>query len=158
MIPRARVLVDANLPSGATFWTPRQEDLGEEGIGYFHDTWPITDVTLDEARSVLEEEESIIAFVDDAAPSPVAFEQLLEVFAAGDMTELPAGLLSVEQRSNLQELFVGEDSPVLQLDLGVVGAVHSLAAAGCFPDASCRGHCRDHSWSPNPVVGELSRS
>ena len=152
MIPRARVLVDPNLPTEATFWTPLPEDISEEGFGFFHDTWPITEVTLEEARGVLEEEKRIIAFVDNIAPSADAFEQLLQAVEAGDLTELPASLISVEHRSKLEDLFVGEDSPIGQLDLGVVGSVYSLSAAGCFPAASCRGHGGDYSWSPNPVV------
>ncbi|MDI6099240.1 hypothetical protein QLQ12_11605 [Actinoplanes sp. NEAU-A12] len=144
--------MDANIPPHATFWIPSLEDIGEEGFGFFHDTWAITDVTLDEARGILEEEERIIAFVDDVATSPDIFEKILKIIESGEMTEMPPDLLSAEQCSNLEEILIGEDSPIRQLDLGVVSSVYSFSAAGCFPAASCRGHGSGYSWASNPVV------
>lgn len=39
MIPREQIVTDAILPDEAIYWTPREEDLGEDsGFGFFCDT------------------------------------------------------------------------------------------------------------------------
>jgi hypothetical protein len=58
--------------------------------------------------------------------------------------------------TELGEEIAGEGPPGLDgLDLGVAALVYALAAYGCLPAASCRGHVTEPSqrpWADSPVV------
>lgn len=76
MIPEAKIEVSAQLPKGARFWVPDEDDLTEDGFGWFRDTWLITDVPLSEAHDVVDEESRMVAVAAELAGDPREFESI----------------------------------------------------------------------------------
>lgn len=151
MIPRSDFHFDAAVPKVATFWTPSTEDLeGDEGFGFFRDTWVIADVTREQARDMLHDEGQLLAVVDASAHDALEFDLMAHAIEASDAEEL-----SEKQRARLADrhLDVTDTYGALDgLELGVAGLVYALSAIGCYPAASCRGHPGEHAWSVYPVV------
>lgn len=156
MVPSNDVELDPNLPLGFGYWVPTEEDIedaGDGGLGYFHDTWLLGEVSLREAREVVAEEAELIDHVDAVAVDDTEFDDLaaavqwgvLEEDEFSDLRERPAW-------SALEDGMPGEEGISSHLELGVGGLAHALAAVGLVPVASCRGHSTSHTWSEAPVV------
>jgi hypothetical protein len=152
VIPIADVIVDPMLPKQATYWMPSEDEIDEEGIGYFRDTWLIISVPEDGARDLIAIERQITRLVDSIAINSEQFETLAHAIESADLTELPASLIDSEQYEALAGLVEDDISPLEGLELGVTGLVYALASIGCVPAASCRGHAGARSWARHPVV------
>jgi len=137
VIPRVDVaagIVPA-LPATATYWMPAEDELTAGGIGYFRGVWPLYDVSRPEAAAVLATERSLLEDLDRRAGDAAEFDRLARRLEAREAESAAAG-----------------EPDLRGLELGVAGLVYALAAIGCVPAASCRGHVGDGAWSYNPIV------
>jgi hypothetical protein len=151
LIPRVETELKATVPDQATFWTPGDDDIGDEGFGYFRDTWPILDVSPDDANGMLQREDQLLRLAKELAKDEVEFDGLAKALETGDQWLIPERLTTEPYISSLSP-WLDEDAPPLDgLELGVAGLVYALASVGCFPAASCRSH-PTNSWSDVPVV------
>jgi hypothetical protein len=156
MIPRLSFDPEPDLPEEATFRiAPVSPDGEGHRLGYFQDTWPISDVTRDLALSVLCTELHLARLVDQSARDAQEFEILASA------VEYPSSEYADQDEfahvsADLMAEVTDEFPPELEgLELGVAGLVHALAVHGCLPAASCRGHFSRPSeprWSDRPVV------
>ncbi|MFI7009885.1 hypothetical protein [Streptomyces sp. NPDC050145] len=155
MIPRIDVKVDPSFPEGAPMGMPAEDEISEEGYGFFRGVWDISGVTHDEARAIVEEERDLVHLVDQASTDADSFEDFAISVERGDPDSLPAGFAERQPDSELLEI-VGdgdrEDNVLDSLEIGVAGLSYALSSIGCFPAASCRSHASGHSWSDRPVV------
>jgi hypothetical protein len=148
MYPTTDVTFDSRLPSAAQFWTPSQSDLEEdEGFGLFREVWPIFDITEVEARDITLRDQSLAAFVGDIATNDVEFDLIATAVETGSVEDIEG--LAHEQYVALTP-YLTDMTALENLEIGVAGLVYSLAAAGMYPAASCRGH--PTGWSEVPVV------
>lgn len=156
MIPRADVEVSPDLPAGAAYWVPTEEDLSEEGVGYFRDTWLIMNVSAEEAEEIVSYEEQMLRVVDELAANPQDFEELAKCVEWSDVeaiNALPEGVKRRHGFASFRNMIPIDDFSVLQgLDFGVSGLAHALASVGVVPAASCRGHIGSSAWAHHPVV------
>jgi hypothetical protein len=159
VIPTWDVEVGAGIPAGARFWMPSAEALQAEegGIGYFHDTWVISDVARSQAGAVVAAEAHAIDALNGAADDPETFERLAEAleFNNGDFPsddpEDEADLALLTRLSDSETPYLG--GFLGGLEVGVAGLSHALGTVGCVPAASCRAHTGDRpSWADEPVV------
>jgi hypothetical protein len=155
MFPTSSLSGSVAIPSAATFWMPKLEDIDEDGIGAFcHDTWLIKDVPVREARRLRQEERRIAEVVGRLATTAEDFDRLAHAVEDGYDPNEGYDLTSTE-RAELDE-FLSDDedeAPALEsLELGVAGLVYALATVRIIPAASCRGHPGDRAWSDVPVV------
>ncbi|HEX8627941.1 MAG TPA: hypothetical protein VF755_07205 [Catenuloplanes sp.] len=151
LIPRTDIELDPALPQDATFWMPAEDDIDEEGIGYFRDVWAIFDVPLSEADWVVTGEQAAAKAVDAVATSKESFEHFAQVIE-GHNPDFPSE--DPEDQADMAVLAQHGDVDSVGLwglDLGVAGLTYALAATGCVPAASCRSHA-ERSWSDRPVV------
>jgi hypothetical protein len=75
--PTADIELDPSLPARAEFWIPDPEEIDDyEGFGMFHDVWPITDVSADDAIAVAQEDELLCRVVADLARDAADFDTL----------------------------------------------------------------------------------
>lgn len=134
---------------------PPEDEISEEGYGFFRDVWDIRGVTHEEARAVVEEERHLVQLLDRASSQRDEFEALATAIERGDPASLPDGFAKLHPESEILEI-VGDgdrDEGVLDgLEIGVAGLAFALSAIGCFPAASCRSHASEHSWSERPLV------
>lgn len=129
---------------------PQDDEIDEHGFGggYFHNTWLIKDVPVDEALEVMSIEFEI-ANVNQFAADKYDFDRLACIAEFPSVND-PAEDLSDAEREALAALVF--DEPVLEgLELGVSGLAHALATVQMLPAASCRSHA-ERSWSEAPVV------
>lgn len=89
MIPRADVKLDSRLPPDYEFWTPKRDDISEEGFGYFRDTWLIRDVGVRTARSLMHLERQLVALADECSSSQEEFDEVAAALETGDLDEIP---------------------------------------------------------------------
>lgn len=149
MFPTTEIDGSPGLPAEATFWTPKRSEIDEEGFGFFRGVWPLLDVSVSEARQLVETERKIATLVGELASDDSEFELLALAVERGDED----GELSPEQMDVLcPHLAEEESSPLCGLELGVAGLSHALSMVRMFPAASCRGHPGPHAWSDSPVV------
>lgn len=146
MIPRYDIIVDPQIPEGASFWVPTAEELEEnEGhIGDFHDS-EFIETDVNEARQVVEAERVAVAFADANSTTPEEFEEIAAQteFEFADVPSDEAPSFMIEQS------WYG----VGNLELGVAGLTYALNAVGIITGASCRSHAVGHRpWSDHPVV------
>nr|WP_127891997.1 hypothetical protein [Streptomyces sp. S10(2018)] len=155
MIPRTDIQVDPSFPEGAPMGMPLEEEISEEGYGFFRGVWDISGVSRDEALAVLEEERQLAALVDSVTTTPDEFEAVAHAVEWGDPDTLPSGFSAQHSQSEILEI-VGdgnrEEGVLDGLELGVAGVSYALSSIGCFPAASCRSHASGHSWSERPIV------
>jgi hypothetical protein len=156
VIPRFNVDIDPEIPSEAAFWMPDPDDLAsDDGIGYFHNTWNLGEVTREEALEVIEQERTILDLVELLAIGVQEYEQVCSAMEHNDPTALPEGF---SQRVGSDAIMETAGDPIFSepnfgcLEFGVAGLSFALAAVGCVPAASCRSHFEKHSWSYCPVV------
>ena len=152
MIPRADITISSELPTQATYWIPDEEDMSEEGIGFFRDTWLIRDVEHEVAAKIAADERRISHIVNRLATDVQSFDQLARAVESAEPEELPPDLPDGPELEELKDLVNDDFSPLEGLDLGVAGLVFALASIGCIPAASCRGHAGSLSWAEYPVV------
>ena len=156
MFPTSSLSGSVTIPSEATFWMPKPEDIDEDGIGaYIHDTWLIKDIPVREARRLRREERRMAEAVGRLATTAEDFDRLAHAVEGGyDPDESDEGdALTATERADLDEfLSAGESSALDSLELGVAGLVYALATVRIIPAASCRGHPDDRAWSDVPVV------
>jgi hypothetical protein len=156
MIPRLSFDPEPHLPEEVSFWRPPPGPDGEAyGLGYFQDTWPISDVTTDLAFSVLCTELHLARLVDQSARDAREFEVLASA-VEHPSSEYADQVEFAHVSADLMAEITDDFPPELEgLELGVAGLVHALAVHGCLPAASCRGHFPEPSeprWSERPVV------
>jgi len=75
VLPSYDIELDPTLPPDFGYWVPTEQDIanaGDEGLGFFRDTWLITDVEPEEARQVVAEEAVLIDLVDAVAGDAVS--------------------------------------------------------------------------------------
>lgn len=153
MIPRADVQLDPEIPDGYEFWTPKRDDISEEGFGYFRDTWLIRGVGVRAARSLMKVERDLVAVADHCSSTLQEFDDIATALESGDLDEVPESVAASAPFERVAQYYSpGERmSPVEGLDVGVAGLVCALAAVRCWPAASCRGH-GPSGWAPHPMV------
>ncbi|MEV6649971.1 hypothetical protein [Streptomyces sp. NPDC051219] len=157
MIPTVDIDIDIDprFPANLAMGLPEEEDVGEEGYGYFRDVWAIGEVSREEAVGMIEEEWRLVALVDQASRTHAEFEAMAKAVEAGELDYLPAGYAAQHPDSELVQV-VGENaedgSPLDALEIGVAGLSYALTSVGCFTAASCRSHYSDHSWADWPVI------
>ncbi|WP_150493324.1 hypothetical protein [Streptomyces kanamyceticus] len=147
--------VDPSFPANLAMGWPDEEDVSEEGYGYFHNVWAMGDVTRSEALAMIEEEQHLVRLVDQASRTDAEFEAVAKAVEAGELDYLPDDYATRYADSELIQLvtvFADEGSPLDTLELGVAGLTFALSSVRCFTAASCRRHCSDGSWSDRPVV------
>lgn len=154
MIPRTPLQLVTSVPPGHTGWTPRRDDVSEEGFGGFRDTWLIRGVGIREAKALIQVERELIDLADRYASDSVEFDAICSALEACDAGTLPARLREPSVPADIAVHVHGDDdySPSKGLDLGVGGLVYSLAAVGFWTAASCRGHSGKYAWSDHPIV------
>ncbi|MFF3300816.1 hypothetical protein [Streptomyces sp. NPDC002908] len=155
MIPRIDLEVDPSFPTGAPMGMPPEDEISEEGYGYFRGVWDISGVNRNEALAVVNEERRLAALVDEVTTRSDEFEAIASALEDGDPDALPPDFATRNPASEILEL-VGdgdrEEAVLDGLELGVAGVAFALSSIGCFPAASCRSHATDRSWSDRPVV------
>ncbi|MFI8204852.1 hypothetical protein [Streptomyces sp. NPDC085937] len=155
MIPVVDVEVDPTFPANVALGLPPEDEIDEEGYGFFRGVWDIGDVSHEEAVAMVKEERHLASLVDLAASTHADFEAIARALESTDPACLPTGFAAEHPQSEIVEL-VGDGydaEPLLgSLELGVAGLSYALTSIGCFTAASCRSHLSDRSWSPRPVV------
>jgi hypothetical protein len=156
MFPSSSLSGSVAIPSGATFWMPKPEDIDEEGIGVFcRETWLIKDVPVREARRLRQNERRIAEVIGRLATTAEHFDRLAHVVEDGIDPDEPDEAYTVTgiERVALDEFISDDETDALDsLELGVAGLVYALATVRIIPAASCRGHPGDRAWSDVPVV------
>lgn len=150
MFPRTELELDPQLPRAASFWLPAPEDLEEEeGFGYFRDVWQIYGISVEEARHMLDEDQSLSLFTSNLATTEYEFDMIAAAVETGSVEGIEG--LSEYQLDSLAP-YLTDEGRLDGLEIGVAGLVYCLSAAGMYPAASCRGHTCPNAWSRNPVV------
>jgi hypothetical protein len=154
MFPSSSPSGSVTIPTDATFWMPKPEDIDLDGIGaFFHDTWLIKDVPVGEARRLRAKERGVAEVVGRLATTAEDFDRLARAVEDGYDPDAPDGGhgLSAVERAELDG-FLSEAEALGSLELGVAGLVYALATVRIIPAASCRGHPGKRAWSDLPVV------
>ncbi len=156
MFPTSSLSGSSTIPTAATFWMPKPEDINEDGIGaYFRDTWLIKDVPLREARKLRKKERRVAEVVGHLATTAKDFDRLAYAME-GDYDPDEGDeefYLTATEQAELDEFLTDNEVPGLEsLELGVAGLAYALATVRIIPAASCRGHPGDRAWSHVPVV------
>lgn len=155
MIPRTDIQVDPSFPEGVPMGMPAEDEISEEGYGFFRGVWDISGVTHEEARAVVEEERHLANLVHQMTTTAEEFEAVACAVEIGDPDSLPDGFAELQSAREILEV-VGdgdrEEGVLDGLEIGVAGLSFALSSIGCFPAASCRSHASGNSWSDRPVV------
>lgn len=153
MIPRCSEPLESAIPSSYGYWTPTGDDISEEGIGYFRDTWLITDVDLPTALEIIDIERRLVSVADTCSEDAHKFDEAAAALELSNLDEVPLYVRESNAFVAIASHYSHDDSmPLVDgLDLGVAGLVYALAAMGAWPAASCRGH-GPRGWAPYPVV------
>jgi hypothetical protein len=150
MYPTISIDLDPDLPATAQFWVPSASDLDDdEGFGLFRDVWPISDISIEEARELAANDHRLAHFTGSLAASAHEFDLIATAVETGSAEGIEG--LSADQMAALTPYLTG----VVALDgleVGVAGLVYSLAAGGMYPAASCRGYSGPNVWSDHPIV------
>lgn len=151
MIPREPIELTASIPGDWSYWTPKRDDISEEGVGYFRGTWLIRGVWIRDARAAISAEVEIVTAIDSLASDPTQFDEIATTLETCEIDELPADLENSSAIQAITRHLIDEGmSPLGGLEIGVAGLVYALSATGCWPAASCRGH--PGGWATHPVV------
>ncbi|MFG2658964.1 hypothetical protein [Streptomyces sp. NPDC048425] len=155
MIPRIDLQVDPSFPEGVPMCMPPEEEIDEEGYGFFRGVWDISGAKHADALTVIEEERHVVALVDQLTATPQEFEAVAISIENLAPDTLPPGFAARHPDSEILHIIGDGDGDEVILDgleIGVAGLSFALSSIGCFPAASCRSHFSDHSWSVRPVV------
>jgi hypothetical protein len=91
MFPTSSLSGSVTIPSDATFWMPKPEDIDEEGIGaVFRETWLIKDMPVREARQLRQDERRIAEVVGHLAATAEDFDRLAHAVEDGYDPDEPA--------------------------------------------------------------------
>jgi hypothetical protein len=151
MIPRTRFQLNTDIPESHAGWTPRGNDLDDEGIGFFRDTWIIRGVTIKDARQVIRSETAMVNVVGSLSEDAATFDLISKAFEDRESELIPDDLREDSRIAELETMST-DVTEYTGLELGVGGLVFALSAAGYWPAASCRGHPTDYAWSDRPIV------
>jgi len=152
MIPTTEAGGTKSIPTSATFWMPRADDLdGDEGFGSFQGTWVIRNMPVNDAHDVVNEERRLVEMIDRIAADAEHFERLARAVEFGQLDD-PEYRLTENERQLLGEFASDLPAELGGLELGVAGLAHALATVRILPAASCRSHRDPHTWSDAPVV------
>jgi len=92
MFPTSPLSGSITIPSEATFWMPKPEDIDEEGIGsLIRGTWLIKDVPVREARQLGQEERRIAEVLGNLAAAAEDFDRLAHAVEDGYDPDNPDG-------------------------------------------------------------------
>lgn len=92
MFPVAASHGTSELPPEATFWMPKPEEVDEEGIGCFRDTWLIKDMPVRDAREIIAEEQRIATVIGELADDADEFERFVGMAETGEPDDSDWGL------------------------------------------------------------------
>ncbi|WBC12972.1 hypothetical protein O7600_17510 [Micromonospora sp. WMMA1998] len=152
LIPETELDVIPDLPENAEYWMPGDDDIDDEGIGFFRGVWAILDVPRHVASAVVADEQAAAKALDALSPDEETFDRLARVleehnpdFPSEDPEDVPV-LELLAQHMDLSSFSLEG------LEVGVSGLSHVLGSIGCVPAASCRGHVGEHAWSDHPSV------
>lgn len=145
MIPCFSFELKSELPPEHTGWTPKKDDVSEEGLGGYRGTRLIQGEGVREARRVIAVERTLIALTAHLSADPGDFERVASALESEESETFPERLMESGALAEVEPC-LGDGSPVDGLELGVAGLVYALAAAGCWTAASCRGHPGEHAW------------
>lgn len=129
MFPTSPSEGSITLPNDATFWMPKPEDTGDDGISaFFHDTWLIRDVPVREARRLRQKERQIAEIVGRLATTAEDFDRVAHAVEDGFDADEPEGGydLAGTERAGLRGFLPeseGEELALDSLELGVAGLV-----------------------------------
>ncbi|MET8698258.1 hypothetical protein ABZW10_05195 [Kitasatospora sp. NPDC004723] len=155
MIPHIDIEVDPSFPAGVAMGMPPEDEISEEGYGYFRDTWDISGFSRADAAAVIEEERRLVDLLNQVTTTREEFEAVAAAMEQGDPGNLPPGFAERHPGSEILAI-VGDgdrdESVVEALDIGVAGLSYALSSIGCFPAASCRSHIGERPWTDRPVV------
>jgi hypothetical protein len=159
MIPSYPIMISAKIPEEASFWMPSQDEYeetaeaGDDGFGFFHDTWVLLELTTGEAAEIVAHERELLPLVDRYSSTPEEFEETVSSLESPD--------LPVHQPDRLRETLLWDlvvdltgssrEPAFFGLEFGVAGLSYILSSLGFLPVASCRAHY-ERSWSTSPVV------
>ena len=137
MFPISALSGSTTIPGDASFWMPKPEDVDEEGVGgFFRGTWLIKDVSVREARRLMQRERRIAEIVGELAATAEDFDRLAHAAEDG----YAGYALTAEERAALDDFLSEDEGAALEsLELGVAGLVCALATVHIIPVASCRG-------------------
>ncbi|MFF8656611.1 hypothetical protein [Streptomyces huasconensis] len=155
MIPVADIEVASSFPAGLPMGLPAEDEVDEEGYGFFRDVWDVGHVSHEEAVAMLDEERHLVSLADHATRTHTEFEAVAKALETRDAEYLPAGFASLHAGSKIMEIANADDedgTSLGALELGVAGLTYVLTSIGCFTAASCRSHCSESSWSDRPVI------
>lgn len=124
----------------------------EEGIGFFRNVWGIFPVTYAEAGEMVASEAEGLRALDAVAVDADSFERFAEVLDHYNPDDDDPDEDDAEDFARLATHADIESLSLWGLEIGVAGLSYALAAIGCVPVASCRGHLSAHAWSDHPVV------
>lgn len=151
MIPTVAPCWSKTVPHEASFWVPRADEIGEEGFGWFRDTWYVGRARVRDVRSLLAAEETLIDIVDRLSEDADSHEELAAAIESLGTDSLPEWISEEDRRA--VEAAYAFDGMFGGLELGVAGLVYALnAVPGVRTAASCRGHSGAAAWSAGPVV------
>jgi hypothetical protein len=125
------------LPPTATYWMPSEDEIADGAIGHFRGVWPLHDVRPEDAAAVVANEQAAVRALDAHATDAREFDRLAR---------------ALEARPPGNDEVAGDRVDLGGLEVGVAGLSYALAAIGCVPAASCRGHLGDDAWSYHPIV------
>lgn len=147
------VEIDAHVPSPLPACTmPTEEEISEEGFGFFRGAWYIGHVSTADAQLTLRVEAELIRVLDACASSPEEFEELASAIEGNDIDGLPDALREAAMDHGVEQLLDEDLAPLDGLEIGVAGLTHALSSIRCLTAASCRSHVGSHSWSDCPAV------
>src|SRR5690349_1263845 len=107
MYPTTEVKLSAKIPSSAEFWTPTQDDLeADEGFGYFDNTWPIHDVSEQEATNILRIDQTLSLVANKASGTVFAFDDIATALETGSAEDIDG--LDSSQLEAIQPYLIGE--------------------------------------------------
>jgi hypothetical protein len=152
MIPSYEVVPEIWLPDGTDCGYPTSDEISEEeGFGFFRGTWWIGRARVADARETFTFERDIAATLDLLANDLHEFEAFAKIVdeLGPDNDDCPG--LAGTPAEELVRPYLGDESPLHGLELGVAGLTYVLSAVGFRTAASCRAHPAS-GWTPYPVV------
>jgi hypothetical protein len=103
MIPM--VDIDVEVPSPLPECAmPREEEISEEGFGFFRATWYIGHVSTADAQYTLREEADLMRVIDAVGSTPEEFEELASAIEGNELDLLPDTLRDAASEQGLEGL------------------------------------------------------
>jgi hypothetical protein len=83
---------------------PTRDEITEEGFGYFRGTWFIGRARLRDAEDTVRREAEVLAWLDEVTRDVEMFDRLATAIEYGDLSAVPASILTPELREGLTAL------------------------------------------------------